>query len=162
MKMRLTKVCVGLIDTSVERRRIKSAFRKDPETRRRLTLLMDAIEAENWKEARRLLAAKWWEGRDKRLECPRAEFIGLVQAANPHNPRVPASGFDVMGDYSDLICCLTRRREPGDITYTVEMLSDSPRSRHYTLRYCGKCVQMTNHVGTVCQKCQRRRHHAGD
>lgn len=41
MKLLLTKTCQGVIDTDCERERIKKAFRNDPETRRRLTLLVE-------------------------------------------------------------------------------------------------------------------------
>ena len=29
------------------------------------------------------LSGKWWQGRDKKFECPRLEFIGMVKHSSP-------------------------------------------------------------------------------
>ena len=103
MMLKITKTYQGLVDTDRERRRIKKAFRNDPTTRRKLTKLMDAIESQNWKLANKLLNDKWWQGRDRKLECPRAEFIGLFDAMDVKNPKSLAVGFDPFCSYSDLV-----------------------------------------------------------
>jgi hypothetical protein len=120
MKLVVTKVCRAVVDTTSERQRISKAFRKDPETRKRLTLLMDAIEARDWQKAIKLLAAKWWSGRDKRQECPRCEFIGLMELRRAGNPKAPAPGFDLWANYADLVFKMAAKRKPGDVEYTVE------------------------------------------
>lgn len=57
MKFLVTKTCQGVMDTENERHRINEAFKNEPEIRKRLLLLMDAIEARQWK---------------KRIECSKA------------------------------------------------------------------------------------------
>ena len=59
MRMMVTKVCQGVLDTAHERQRIRKAFRDDPGTRRHLDLLMDAVEAGDWGKANRMLEGKW-------------------------------------------------------------------------------------------------------
>ena len=119
MKMLITKVCQGIIDTDQERRRISKAFRNDPETRQHLTLLMDAIEAGDWKKAQKTLDSKWWEGRDKKQECPRQEFIGLLNVANPKKPGHPASGFDHWSNYAHLVYVMSHNQKMGGNRYTA-------------------------------------------
>ncbi len=120
MKFLLTKTCQGVFDTATERKRIKEAFKKDPETREKLNELMDAIEAMDWKKAGRLLEGKWWNGRDKRLECHRGEFIGGLKLMDPKDQRNFAYGFDFSSQYSDLVLMMLTR---GD-QYKVERVDD--------------------------------------
>jgi len=96
MKMLIQKVCNGVIDFELERKRIKSAFRKDKEIKQKLTHLMDLIESEKWEEAEKELRTKWWKCRDIKRECPRREFIGLINF-------VKNEGFDSYGSYEDLV-----------------------------------------------------------
>lgn len=124
MKMLLTKVCQGVVDTDRERLRIKKAFRNDPETRLHLTRLMDAIEAGQWKKAQRMLDGKWWSGRDRKCECPRLEFVGMLDLANPKKPGHPASGFDNWAGYAHLVYVMSRRQEVGGNRYTVTPIAE--------------------------------------
>ena len=121
MKLILTKVCQGVIDTEHERQRIKEAFKGESEIRRRLTLLMDAIEAQDWKKAREMLGNKWWNGRDRKRECPRVEFIGMLNMMNPKRRGHPANGFDVWASYGDLADRMARKPEKGGVKYTVTL-----------------------------------------
>lgn len=125
MKMLLTKVCLGVINTDRERLRIKKAFRNEPETRRRLTLLMDAIDAGQWKKARRMLDSKWWHGRDRKRECPRLEFVGRLDLTNPNKLGHLASGFENWVGYAHLVYVMSCRQEAGDSQYTVTPIVES-------------------------------------
>lgn len=107
MKLLVTKTCVGVLDTDRERKRIAEAFKDDTETQKKLTELMDAIEALDWKKARNLLESKWWQGRDKEQECPRAEFLGMLNLKDPENPNHPARGFDTWAGYDELVFVMT-------------------------------------------------------
>lgn len=120
MILKITKTCQGVLDTRNERIRIRYAFKRDPEVRRRLLALMDAIEAGQWKRADRMLRGKWWKGYDKKAECPRGEFVGMLNLANPDNPRFPASGFDGWAGYADLVWVMSQKREPGSSQFKVE------------------------------------------
>jgi hypothetical protein len=65
---------------------------------------MDAIEAREWKEARKMLDSDWWKGRDKKHECPRWEFIGLLDLKDPDRPtNLHAAGFDTWASYDSLV-----------------------------------------------------------
>jgi hypothetical protein len=119
MRFLITKTCQGIMDTESERQRIKKAFRNDPETRRRLTLLMDAIEAMDWEKANRMLSSKWWQGRDKKYECFRLEFVGMFELQNPKMPGHPAGGFEIRSGYRDLAYVMTHQKKVG-IKYMVE------------------------------------------
>lgn len=124
MRLVITKTCRGVIDTQYERERIKKAFRRDPETRKRLTALMDAIEALDWPKAMKLLKDKWWRGRDERMECPRVEFVGLLHVQNPVKHGHPAFGFDQWASYLDLVCIMARKRLPGGAQLEIWAQSD--------------------------------------
>ena len=87
MKLVIQKSFEFVVNTAYERARIEKAFKKDNVTRGKLTLLMDLIEAGFWQGAKAELEGEWWNGRDKRLECPRLEFIGLVKCNHPHIDR---------------------------------------------------------------------------
>lgn len=113
MKLLLTKIAQGVIDTDRERRRIEKAFKKDPETRKRLNLLMDAIEAGHWKKADKMLSSRWWQGRDSKMECPRLEFVGMLDLQNPEMLGHPADGFNCWASYRDLVWQMTGKSEPG-------------------------------------------------
>ena len=122
MRLLITKTFAGVVDTAKERARIREAFRGDPVTRKKLTELMDAVEALDWKRAERLLLSKWWQGRDRRQGCPRVEFIGLLDAqATENGPRVPAWGFDVMSSYINLVAWMNSGPAP-DRVITVRAL----------------------------------------
>lgn len=111
MQMTIRKVVNGVIDFDRERLRIKKAFRKDKSTRDHLNRLMDLIEAQKWQQAEKELQKKWWKGRDKRLECPRGEFIGVVDF-------IKNEGFDVWGNYADLVYAFVRRPETYQVVST--------------------------------------------
>ena len=78
MKITFEKRDVFVVDTAKERRRIAKAFARDAETRKRLTRLMDCIEYDMWEEAVTELESDWWQGYDERQECPRCEFVGML------------------------------------------------------------------------------------
>ena len=80
MKMTIQKTYKFTIDTAAERKRINKCFEDRKEIRDKLLQLMDLVEAEKWEEAERTLNDEWWNGRDEDLECPRVEFIGLLNA----------------------------------------------------------------------------------
>ena len=80
MKMIIQKTSEFTIDTAKERRRINEAFKDRKEIRDKLLQLMDLVEAEKWEEAERTLNDEWWDGRDEDQECPRLEFVGLLDA----------------------------------------------------------------------------------
>ncbi|MFA5312752.1 MAG: hypothetical protein WC375_05435 [Methanomassiliicoccales archaeon] len=103
MIFKITKTCIGTIDTSIERKRILKAFKNDPETKEELTKLMDAIESQNWELAEKLLNSKWWQGQDEKRECPRYEFIGFLNVTNITDQSRPANGFSMDGSYADLV-----------------------------------------------------------
>ncbi len=128
MKLLVTKTCQGVVDTDKERKRIKKAFRNDPETRQQLTLLMDAIEAGEWEKADKMLEGQWWNGRDKRQECPRLEFVGMLDMANPEQPGHPAHGWDHWAGYIDLVYVMSRKRDPGETKYTISTLGEQSSS----------------------------------
>lgn len=120
MNFRLTKIFEGVFSTEVERRRIREAFKDQPEVAKKLNELMDAIEAMDWKLAVKLLESKWWKGRDKKRECPRVEFIGCPDPRDPSDPKRLANGFDVWSSYMDLVWALVMRPE----SYKLERLPD--------------------------------------
>lgn len=107
MKLLVTKTCVGVLDTDRERKRIASAFADQPEVQKKLTELMDAVEALDWKLAEKLLASKWWQGRDSKQECHRAEFLGMLNLQNPERPGWMADGFDTWSGYDQLVFALS-------------------------------------------------------
>jgi hypothetical protein len=119
MRLMITKTCYGMVDTAIERKRISKAFRRDPETRKRLTKLMDAIEAGEWRKAERMLTGRWWSGRDKKMECPRIEFVGMLDLQNPAVPGHPAAGFDSWANYADLVAAKMRTQTPGQVVYNI-------------------------------------------
>lgn len=120
MRFLVTKTCQGVMDTKDERNRIKKAFRRDPETRRHLMLLMDAIDAMDWVKANRMLSSKWWQGRDKKCECPRLEFVGMLQLQNPKMLAYPADGFELRAGYSTLVYVMNEKKKKGGVDYKVE------------------------------------------
>jgi hypothetical protein len=81
MKMTIQKCFTVTIDTSKERKRIERCFNVKGRRRiyMKLMYLMDLIESEKWKEAERELASDWWQGRDRKDECPRLEYIGMYR-----------------------------------------------------------------------------------
>ena len=119
MKLFISKLCQGTIDTEPERRRIKKAFRNDPVTRGKLTKLMDAVEQGQWAKAQKMLSSKWWKGRDKRQTCPRLEFVGLLDIRSMSCPPVWSQGFDPMASYADLIWTVETKAETEDVIYQV-------------------------------------------
>ena len=106
MKLLITKTSVGVLDTDRERKRIASAFADQPEVQKKLTELIDAVEAFDWKLAEKLLASKWWQGRDPKQECHRAEFIGMINMKDPVSGE-PATGFDIWTSYDQLVWVLS-------------------------------------------------------
>ena len=102
MKLKLQKICTGIIDLDVERKRISESFEDDPQTQSHLNKLMDLIEAQKWEEAKKELDKKWWDGRDKVVECPRTEFIGLLDFTENE-------GFDLWASYADLVYNMINR-----------------------------------------------------
>jgi hypothetical protein len=110
------------MDTESERQRIKKAFRNDPETRRRLTLLMDAIEAMDWEKANRMLSDKWWQGRDEKCECSRLEFVGMADFRNPKMAGHSADGFDRWAEYGQLVYMMSHKQEKGGVKYSIEKM----------------------------------------
>lgn len=107
MKLLVTKTCVGILDTDRERKRIASAFSDQPEVQKKLTELMDAVEALDWKKARELLESKWWQERDPEGEFPRVEFLGMLNLKDLENPKYPAMGFDTFAGYDELVLVMT-------------------------------------------------------
>ena len=97
MKFKFEKHAELIIDTSIERRRIDKAFskKKDQEIKIKLHELMDLVENCKWAEALKTIESEWWQGRDKEMECPRLEFIGLIKHTSWF--------FDNHMDYIDLI-----------------------------------------------------------
>ena len=79
--MRIRKCAEVEIDLEAEKKRIKSAFTREPEIKKKLLKLIDLVEQEKWKEAEKFLDQKWWKSKDKKRECSRYEFIGLVPYA---------------------------------------------------------------------------------
>jgi len=112
MKLTIRKTAEVIIDTSIERRRIKKAFRDDPETKDKLNHLMDLVEACDWKGANNELKSKWWKGRDKRQECPRLEFVGLIAHNSPF--------FDPMASYADLVWAMCHRYNNYEVIATEQ------------------------------------------
>lgn len=106
MKFLITKTCIGVLDTDRERKRIASAFVDQPEVQKKLTELMDAVEALDWKLAEELLESKWWQGSDPEQECPRVKFIGMIKMKDPVSGE-PATGFDIWTTYDQLIWVLS-------------------------------------------------------
>ena len=123
MKFLLSKSCQGVFDTATERQRIKEAFKNDKETRKRLLALIDAVEAGQWGKAAKMLAGKWWQGRDKKEECHRLEFCGMLNLMVPGQSKL-ANGFDHWADYADLIYVMAKNRKPEDTQYTVTKVSE--------------------------------------
>lgn len=123
MKLLIKKVCQGVLNTGAERVRIARAFKNSPETQKRLLKLMDAIEAQDWKKAGLLLADKWWRGRDKKSECPRQEFLGMLNLADPKRPKSPAVGFDHWARYGNLIYVMASKQK-GGAEYTVTPIEE--------------------------------------
>jgi len=78
MKMTIQKCSEFTIDTGKERKRINKAFKRNKTIQKKLLKLMDLIEGEKWQAAEEFLDSKWWAGRDKEMECPRLEFVGLL------------------------------------------------------------------------------------
>jgi len=100
-KMTIQKTCTAVIDIEKERKRINEAFSDRPQTRNHLNKLMDFIEAQAWDKAYKELESKWWEGRDAKLECPRLEFVGLLDF-------LENEGFDHLTGYADLVWAFAR------------------------------------------------------
>jgi len=105
MKLKITKICEAVLDTGIERQRISKAFRDDPETQKKLTELIDAVEEMNWKKAQRLLSGKWWNGR--------LEFIGELKLKSLDFSNSPARGFNYFSDYTDLVSMMNQKEESG-------------------------------------------------
>jgi hypothetical protein len=58
------------------------------------------------------------------MECPRAEFIGMLNLADPSRPGHPASGFDHWASYYTLVGVMSMDREAGDFEVTVQEMRD--------------------------------------
>jgi len=97
MKIQIQKTVQTIIDTGFERKRIKKAFAKDKVTQKKLNKLMDLVEAQDWNKALKELQSKWWQGRDKECECPRYEFLGML------DPDRNGGVFNSWASYGDLI-----------------------------------------------------------
>lgn len=83
MKITIEKTAQATIDTSQERKRINKCFKKDEITRQKLHQLIDLVENEEWEKAVTELEGEWWQGRDEEYECPRLEFIGMLEVRSP-------------------------------------------------------------------------------
>ena len=121
MKFIVTKTCQGIMDTEIERQRIKKAFKDEPEIRKRLTFLMDAIEAGQWKKASRMLEGKWWGDYDDKRGCPRREFIGSPELRNPQWKGQLENGFDHWHGYASLVYRMSHQVK-GGVKYVVEKI----------------------------------------
>ena len=119
MRFLLTKTCEGVFDTGLERKRITNVFRRDPETRAKLLELMDAIETGRWQDAVDMLESEWWNGRDAKRECPRAEFIGMVKLESRTCPGHPAYGFDYWATYAHLVWKMSQPAGESGCQYSV-------------------------------------------
>lgn len=97
MKMVIQKTELFEIDTSGERKRIDEAFNDRPATQKKLHKLMDLVEQQEWAAAEAELESKWWCGRDAKCECPRLEFVGMLN-----------SRLDSWDTYADLVWKMTR------------------------------------------------------
>ena len=120
MKLKITKVCEAILDTDIERQRISKAFRDNPETQQQLTILLDAIEEMNWEKAYQLLDSKWWNGRDKKLECPRLEFIGGLKLRCPDCSK-SAIGFENWLNYLDLVSLMYWKEETNKDGFQIKV-----------------------------------------
>ena len=94
MKMTIEKAFTFTVDTAKERKRIKGGFTHNKAAQKKLLKLMDLVEAEKWEAAYEFLESKWWQGRDKEYECPRLEFLGMLDSAGLD---------DAWATYGDLI-----------------------------------------------------------
>jgi len=110
MKMIIQKSFDFTIDTGPERERIHNAFSDRPEIRGKLIHLMDLVEAEKWKEARKELESDWWQGRDEDQECPRLEFVGLLHSEDLD---------DAWASYTDLIWRMTEYSDIYKVRSTI-------------------------------------------
>ena len=67
-----------------------------------------AIEAGEWKKAKKMLDGKWWSGYDNNAGCPREEFIGALW----RDPFMVPPLFSMDMSYADLVYALSYR--PGN------------------------------------------------
>jgi len=86
MKITIQKSSTFTIDTAKERKRINKYFKDKKMMQKKLLKLMDLVEAEKWVEAGKELDGKYWSGIDKEQECPRLEFIGILDASGDIDP----------------------------------------------------------------------------
>ncbi len=125
MKFVVTKTCQGVVDTDVERRRIMTAFRHDPQIRKRLLKLLaavEAVEAQDWQGAWRQLQSPWWDRDDPREGVPRREFLGFLGAHEVGHPDRSARGLDDT-TYATLITHMVAR--PRCVLYNIEPLEEA-------------------------------------
>jgi hypothetical protein len=106
MKITIQKSITFTVDTGKERKRIKLCFKNRPQTMKKLLKLMDLVEAEKWEAAEAELEGKWWSGRDAKLECPRLEFVGMLESG------IDSFGWDT---YANLVWRMVRHPDE----YTV-------------------------------------------
>ena len=66
---------------------------------------MDAIDANNWKLADKMLEGKWWQGYDDKIGCPRLEFVGHLF----RDPIGIPEGFSRNSSYADLVNWMANR-----------------------------------------------------
>jgi len=111
MKMVIQKSFAYEVDTGKERQRINRSFKRNKTIQKKLLKLMDLVEQQKWAEAEAELDSKWWCGRDKELECPRLEFIGMLHSESPE-----ADSWDT---YIQLICRMNRHPEIYKVINTV-------------------------------------------
>jgi len=86
MKMTIEKAFTFTIDTGKERKRIEECFKDRKMMKKKLLKLMDLVEAEKWEAAYKELEGKYWNGYDAEQECPRVEFIGMLDADGLDDP----------------------------------------------------------------------------
>lgn len=80
MKMSIEKAFTFTFDTDLERKRINEGFNNNKTAQKKLHKLMDLVEQGAWGAAYAELESKWWCGRDREYECPRIEFVGMLDA----------------------------------------------------------------------------------
>ena len=115
--MKIEKICSGVIDTSAERERILTCWSPKSAERKHLLKLMDHIEAQDWDAADAELEGKWWRNRDRRRECPRVEFVGMLNMQD-------SFGFDVWSSYADLVWAFKNRPDRYRVVETEEVVHE--------------------------------------
>ena len=59
----------------------------------------------------------------------------------------------------DIVCpkCGLLINDESNVNKIIKQFSELPDS-NFKLKYCSICVQMTNHLNSICQKCKERKY----